>query len=685
MITRAFRLTDRFGRLLLKMLTWLGSLLTRSTAGVSSLLDRRADDPNDNARVETQVQSLSGLIVILLAAVGTLIFWATGSTGQSNAVIQLFFGNGEPVPVEVSQETAPSAAQAPPAPSAPGAPFSVSAGSVVYSMVVGGQEELFALTAGQANPVRLTDSPGDDRHPAWSPDGRQIAFSSQRNGNWDLFILDMESGEIVQITDDPAYESNPTWSSDSFFLAYEAYYENNLDIYIVAVDGSQEPIPVTRNPEPDYAPAWSPVDGGREIAYVSVRDGNTDVYVISLDDPREDLTRNVSQTPRIREDKPAWAPSGTALAYSAVEDGLSLVYSVDLLTELARPRVVGQGHSPAWSPDGGSLVFLADRRREGSLMLTGQAVQWDFSVRAFALDGIARYPDWSLATLPDEPRGSLTFAITAPLAPAYSEGSPEQDPSTGLYRLVWLPDVLADTEHLLSDRVDTSFIALRDAVRQRAGWDFLSRVGDVWWGIDYPPPPGQDERNWHKAGRAFNIIEEYNQSNPAQIELVPAQSGPDQIWRLYVRAAVQDGSLGEPLTTYPWDFYARTSGDLDAYENGGRFKDVIPSGYYIDFTDLAARYGWYPTPSNSSWRSNWAAILYWQYQKDDGLEWWQAMREIYEEPALELAFFTPTPAPTATATPTVDPDAVTPSPSPEAEATSTPTPEPEGENGGESQ
>jgi TolB protein len=141
---------------------------------------------------------------------------------------------------------------------------------------------------------------------------------------------------------------------------------------------------------------------------------------------------------------------------------------------------------------------------------------------------------------------------------------------------------------------------------------------------------------------------------------VPERIGPDLYWRLFVRCAVQDGSQGEPLRRYPWDFASRLGDEVEAYENGGRLKAAIPSGYYVDFTEIAALYGWQRVPSDPSWRYNWPGILYWQYEKHDGLDWWTAMSEIYSPETLEAAFSGPTPRATATPLPESAPTATTP-------------------------
>jgi TolB protein len=98
----------------------------------------------------------------------------------------------------------------------------------------------------------------------------------------------------------------------------------------------------------------------------------------------------------------------------------------------------------------------------------------------------------------------------------------------------------------------------------------------------------------------------------------------------------------------PWDFASRTSGDVEAYDQGGRLRDVIPEGYYIDLTQLAADYGWMRVPAGVDWRANSNTINYWSFQKRDGLTWFEAMREIYTEG--QLGGFAPTATPVGQAT-----------------------------------
>ena len=61
----------------------------------------------------------------------------------------------------------------------------------------------------------VTTSIGFDRQPVYSPDGRQILFSSNRSGNVDLWMVERATGELRQVTDDPAHDWDPAFSPDS--------------------------------------------------------------------------------------------------------------------------------------------------------------------------------------------------------------------------------------------------------------------------------------------------------------------------------------------------------------------------------------------------------------------------------------------------------------------------------------
>jgi Tol biopolymer transport system component len=135
---------------------------------------------------------------------------------------------------------------------------------------------ILIVPAGGGNAFQLTT--GSDRSPAWSRDGRWIAFSSTRGGQSDLWIVPAQGGEPRQITNDAAVDLNPSWSPDGELIAFASDRSGNYDLWVARVS-SGALSQVTDHPASDVDPAWSP-DGNR-IAFASDRSGCTNIWVAS--------------------------------------------------------------------------------------------------------------------------------------------------------------------------------------------------------------------------------------------------------------------------------------------------------------------------------------------------------------------------------------------------------------------
>jgi TolB protein len=580
---------------------------------------------------------------------------------------------------ELAQPATPSATLVGPRPTGSPQPTRATlSGTIIYAARHAANSHLWAIAQGDPDPIPLTSGSFDDREPAVSPDGRQVAFASDRQGGWDLYILDLATGEVRRITETPAFEGRPTWSPDGLWLAYESYDGRDLDIFVRPVDSSQPPIQLTNAPSMDASPSWDPgpyppgcqeCGRGRRIAFISDRDGLPDVFVANLDDPNERYL-NLTQTPLVAEVDPVFSPDGSAIAYSGRGDGLDMIYVVPL-DGSSPPHQIGPGRNPAWSTDGDAIGATLPSAQSGRFVLY-PLVESDVVSAGFpAIQGIQDLT-WAAGGLDQSP--SWIPAAPTETPPASLVAGPE-----GRFGLARLTGVQAPVA-MLSDAVAGSFQQLKVRAAQDIGWDVLATLDNAFVGINSPLPPGFAYNDWLYTGRAFAIDPRALASG--LVEVVREDFGAETYWRVYVKASPQDGSLGEPLRVRTWDFTTRYTGDPTTYDRGGSLKSSLPEGYYVDLTQLAADFGFERVPAMPNWRTYFQGARYNEFARTDGLTWLQAMLQVYPPEAIVTPTPYHTPTPTPTRTPSLTPTrwywrwilTATALAQPSATATATPSP-----------
>lgn len=542
-------------------------------------------------------------------------------------------------------------------------------GTLFYAYRLAGRTNLWAQTLGQPAPTRLTAGPWDDREPAPSPDGQRLAFASKREGFWNIYVLNLVTGDLTRVTEGPDFKGHPAWSPDGQWLAFEQYRNNNLDILLKNLSTGQE-LALTAHPAADYAPAWSA--NGRSIVWVSLRSGRPELWIRSLDEPLESASRSLTADANVRPAHPEFSPDGRRVLFVDEASPLLLVYALTLDEAGARPQVVGQGLHPHWSPDGSAALTLAPQDDGREFVLVAPLGQAGLAQIALKTEqGQIHSLAWGLSALPNPLPASIAQAAQVSDAPLWQETvfRANTDPP---YALVPLADVRAPDPRL-SDRVDDSFAGLRRASALAVGWDFLGTLDNALVPVRQPLPPALDPETWLKAGRAFDFAQASAQAG--WVEITREDRGYRTFWRVWVRARVQDGSLGEPLRTTPWNVSARFSGRPIPYDAGGEYFTAMPPGYFVDFTTLAADFGWARVPALENWRAYYPGLLFWRFEKTDGLTWLAAMREVYT--AEQAATRTPVPSPTATPTITRTPtETLTPTNTATPTRTATRTPRP---------
>jgi len=207
--------------------------------------------------------------------------------------------------------------------------------------------------------AQFADFGNRNTEPAWSPDGRQIAFAS---GNTGIYVMDAYGRNTRRITSGD--DHNPAWSPDGERIAFDRYAQplapsSRHDIWVVKADGTGE-VPLTSafSNATYEEPAWSP--DGRWIA-LSQLSGNDQTLLLVSPDGRE--SRVLGLGPLRMPEHPAWSPDSKRLAFASYgnvgEKSGQSIYVLELATgAVSRLTDPGGNTAPAWSPDGRQIAFI---------------------------------------------------------------------------------------------------------------------------------------------------------------------------------------------------------------------------------------------------------------------------------------------------------------------------------------
>jgi TolB protein len=493
-------------------------------------------------------------------------------------------------------------------------------GIIVFSMADGLNNSLFLYHPQYMTYKRITNPASDDIDPAINPMGTSIAFSSKRNGYWDIYLLNMSDGSLQRITDSADFEGHPSWSPDGKWIVYEKYAQNNFDIFLQNMENlADPPINLTQSEANEFSPNWSPE--GRLLTFVSDADGSDDVWIADLNSTDERFT-NISRSYNIDEKNPVWMPTGNAIAWSAPSNYYSTIFKYDLTSkEIINTGM--EGDRFMWSPDTKSILSIMNNPNGNAINIYQNNGNNAFPTRLATknisgLDWIAG--DFVNAVL-SYPFAEYTDAPTSPLFEADIDANPA--PPSGRFAVVELSDVNVPYP-FLHDLANESFENMRFNVARKTGWDVLNSLENAFIPITVPTEIWHNE-NWFYTGRAISISS--SAMDAGWMTIVKEEIGGKVYWRVYVKCRYQDGSQGKPLKMRAFDLSARSSGDPEIYDKGGEYT-IIPSGYWVDFTELAYRYEWERLPASVGWETYYPAARFSIFIFRQNIDWSHAMQEI---------------------------------------------------------
>ncbi|MBI4531460.1 MAG: Tol-Pal system beta propeller repeat protein TolB [Candidatus Latescibacteria bacterium] len=252
----------------------------------------------------------------------------------------------------------------------------------------GGHKEVYIVDYDGYNYQQITNDRSISLSPAWSPDGREIAYTSSRDGNWYLYVVDVERRTSQPLSTRPGLNSAPAWSPDGSRIAYSMTIDGNSEIYVINRDRSGLRR-LTYDPGIDTSPTWSP--DSRSIAFTSNRSGTPKVYVMDADGGSQ---RGLIWGSEAYEDSPAWSPKGDRVAYVVLEGEGFNIYTVDVEGEVPIRLTAdsGSNEDPSWSPDGLHITFSSTRGGTSEIYTMG----WDGSdQQRLTSSGGCSSPSWS--------------------------------------------------------------------------------------------------------------------------------------------------------------------------------------------------------------------------------------------------------------------------------------------------
>lgn len=201
----------------------------------------------------------------------------------------------------------------------------------------------------------------DDYAPVWAPDGKRLAFLSNREGNYEIYVAIADGSRVMRVTDTAVDESQVVWAPDGNRLAYTSPTIDGLPAVYWLSLSDLLPNRLLFGSAGETDPAWSP--DGRWVAFASL-DENGDPAGLFLRNPDGVNRLQISESP---DRSPAWSPDGRRLAFVSTRDGSENIYVIEIGEEgpigQATPvtDTPGRDFAPDWAPNNSRITFLSDR------------------------------------------------------------------------------------------------------------------------------------------------------------------------------------------------------------------------------------------------------------------------------------------------------------------------------------
>lgn len=223
--------------------------------------------------------------------------------------------------------------------------WSLDGRQIAYVSFEGGRSEIFIQTLATGQREKVAAFPGSNSAPAFSPDGNKLAFVRSEMGNPEIYVLDLKTRQLDRITNHFAIDTEPQWMPDGRNIIFTSNRAGGPQIYNVDIQTKQ-----TRRLtfEGNYNARARITPDGRKMVYVHQSSGR---FHIAAQDMQSGMVQILSTDTELDE-SPSVAPNGSMVIYATSERNRSILaaVSVDGEVKFRLPSKYGDVREPAWSP-----------------------------------------------------------------------------------------------------------------------------------------------------------------------------------------------------------------------------------------------------------------------------------------------------------------------------------------------